>query len=150
MTRLYLLFVFIFFLSCSKTQSENNLKLVSNVLEENKKVYELFLAQGNAKPDLTGLKEAVRKASVSADKESLKKSFSEMLAVLESANQSETAGSISVFSEKLYSLLKAEEINLGYRKFYCPMEKKFWLAKGDDVKNPYAPEMRECGELVQE
>ncbi|MDX1958922.1 MAG: hypothetical protein SFU98_10130 [Leptospiraceae bacterium] len=30
--------------------------------------------------------------------------------------------------------------------FYCPMEKKKWIAKGDAVVNPYLKDMRDCGE----
>ena len=29
------------------------------------------------------------------------------------------------------------------------MVSKYWIAKGELVENPYAPEMRECGELVK-
>jgi len=31
--------------------------------------------------------------------------------------------------------------------FYCPMVKKFWIAYGKEVRNPYDPKMRKCGEL---
>lgn len=30
--------------------------------------------------------------------------------------------------------------------FYCPMVKKFWIAYGKEVRNPYDPKMRKCGE----
>lgn len=30
--------------------------------------------------------------------------------------------------------------------FYCPMEKKKWIARGDQVVNPYLKDMRDCGE----
>ncbi len=30
--------------------------------------------------------------------------------------------------------------------FYCPMEKKKWIAKGDNIVNPYLKDMRDCGE----
>jgi len=30
--------------------------------------------------------------------------------------------------------------------FFCPMVKKFWIGYGKDVRNPYDPKMRECGE----
>jgi hypothetical protein len=27
------------------------------------------------------------------------------------------------------------------------MESKYWLAKGTEILNPFAPEMRDCGEI---
>ncbi len=32
--------------------------------------------------------------------------------------------------------------------FYCPMEKKKWISKGDKVVNPYGKDMRDCGEKL--
>ena len=32
--------------------------------------------------------------------------------------------------------------------FYCPMEKKKWIAKGDNIVNPYLKDMRDCGEKL--
>ena len=32
--------------------------------------------------------------------------------------------------------------------FYCPMEKKKWIAKGDSIVNPYLKDMRDCGEKL--
>ncbi len=30
--------------------------------------------------------------------------------------------------------------------FYCPREKRKWIAKGDSIVNPYLKDMRDCGE----
>ena len=36
----------------------------------------------------------------------------------------------------------------GVRTAYCPMVKKSWLQKGEQIKNPYyGSEMLECGEF---
>lgn len=32
--------------------------------------------------------------------------------------------------------------------FYCPMVRKSWVAEGTQVRNPYAADMRSCGDLV--
>ncbi len=33
----------------------------------------------------------------------------------------------------------------GTHVFYCPMAKKKWIARGEEVRNPYLPDMRTCG-----
>lgn len=35
-----------------------------------------------------------------------------------------------------------------YSKFYCPMVEKRWIMSGRAIRNPFAPEMRDCGELI--
>ncbi|PJZ26070.1 hypothetical protein CH352_05685 [Leptospira hartskeerlii] len=38
----------------------------------------------------------------------------------------------------------------GVSVFYCPMLKKKWLASGKEIKNPYDPKMKNCGEIINE
>ena len=57
--------------------------------------------------------------------------------------------SLSSFSETFTDILKVNNIQTEYNKFYCPMVSKYWVAKGDVIQNPYASDMRECGELVK-
>ncbi|PJZ70217.1 hypothetical protein CH373_12645 [Leptospira perolatii] len=38
----------------------------------------------------------------------------------------------------------------GVSVFYCPMAKKKWIALGKEVRNPYDPKMKQCGEVVHE
>ncbi|MEQ9363838.1 MAG: hypothetical protein RIF32_06335, partial [Leptospirales bacterium] len=37
----------------------------------------------------------------------------------------------------------------GARVFYCPMAKKYWIARGETVQNPYLSNMRSCGTVKQ-
>ncbi|TGM98973.1 DUF3347 domain-containing protein [Leptospira dzoumogneensis] len=38
----------------------------------------------------------------------------------------------------------------GVSVFYCPMLKKKWLASGKEIRNPYDPKMKNCGEIIHE
>ncbi|TGL59450.1 LIC13259/LIC11441 family protein [Leptospira sarikeiensis] len=38
----------------------------------------------------------------------------------------------------------------GVSLFYCPMLKKKWLAFGKNIRNPYDPKMKDCGEIRYE
>ncbi len=35
-----------------------------------------------------------------------------------------------------------------FQQFYCPMVEKYWVSNDKEIRNPYAPEMRECGEIL--
>lgn len=52
-------------------------------------------------------------------------------------------------NQQLARLVRTFEVDGSYHIFYCPMEKKPWVAKGTEVNNPYVPkEMPHCGEIM--
>lgn len=56
--------------------------------------------------------------------------------------------SLSIFSTKLEPILKKSKAFSEYSAFYCPMVEKTWIAKGLPVRNPFAPDMRDCGDRL--
>lgn len=54
----------------------------------------------------------------------------------------------SSFSENLAESLKLAGGTGVFNRFYCPMVNKTWVSQGTKIQNPYAPEMRDCGDLV--
>jgi len=57
---------------------------------------------------------------------------------------------LSKLSLLLVEIKKEIKLPETYQQFYCPMVEKYWVAKDKEVRNPYAPEMRDCGELIPE
>ena len=53
----------------------------------------------------------------------------------------------SILGAALIRVVNAQQTE--YNKFYCPMVQKYWIAKGKEIQNAYAADMRECGELVK-
>lgn len=55
----------------------------------------------------------------------------------------------SSFSENLADSLRLAGGTGVFNRFYCPMINKTWVSHGTKIQNPYAPEMRDCGDLVR-
>ncbi len=149
----YLILLLFLFFSC-KTELDGNLKnSILKILSENQKIHEQLISKEDFIPDTKSLLASVKEAKALSDKN---KEVSEQLEKLESTlnsiNTQDKEGffeSLSSFSERLTDILKVNKIQTDYNKFYCPMVAKYWIAKGEQIQNPYAPEMRECGELVK-
>ena len=149
---IFLLLLFVF--SC-KGQIDSGIKnSLLKVLSENQKVHEILITKENLIPDTKALLESVQQAKIASEKnESIKKQIEKMESTLTNINtkdQEAFFNGLSSFSETLTEIIKANQIQTEYNKFYCPMVAKYWVAKGEMVQNPYAPDMRECGELVKE
>ena len=58
----------------------------------------------------------------------------------------------NIVSQGLLIIIEKELPNSKYRRYYCPMEKKYWIqntAKVEKVHNPYAPDsMPHCGQKI--
>ncbi|HMV41920.1 MAG TPA: hypothetical protein PK079_21490 [Leptospiraceae bacterium] len=152
MRYIFLLLLFVF--SC-KGQIDSGIKnSLLKVLSENQKVHEILITKENLIPDTKALLESVQQAKIASEKnESIKKQIEKMESTLTNINtkdQEAFFNGLSSFSETLTEIIKANQIQTEYNKFYCPMVAKYWVAKGEMVQNPYAPDMRECGELVKE
>jgi hypothetical protein len=149
----YVLILFFFLFSC-KGKIDNELRdSILKILAENQKVHVLLLEKSEIIPDTKALLISIKEARLLASKnEDIQKQLDKMEFMLTNINSKDKEAffeSLSSFSEILTDILKANQIRTEYNKFYCPMVAKYWIAKGELVENPYAPEMRECGELVK-
>ena len=146
--------VLVLFLFSCKSNIDSALKnSLLKILSENQKVHEVLLSKTDVIPDTKQLLAAVLEAKSQTGKnEEIKKQLDKIESILSNINSNDKEAffeSLSSFSEALTDILKANQIQTEYNKFYCPMVAKYWVAKGEAVQNPYAPEMRECGELVK-
>lgn len=149
----YILILLFLFFSC-KTELDNNTKnSILKILSENQKVHEQLIQSETVIPDTNALLASIREAkSLTSQNKNLASELEKLEAILNAINPKDREaffGSISSFSEGLTDILKVNHLQTDYNKFYCPMVSKYWIAKGKEIQNPYAPEMRECGEIVK-
>lgn len=150
--RISLIVLAIFALSCKEevvpfeTAHEN---LAAKLLSENQILLEEYL-KDNPKPNWKVFSESLDALGASGHPKL--KAWADSLRPLIPKTGTDLETSYEKIS-KIQAILiqiKTEVPNqTKYNRFYCPMVDKFWLMTGREVKNPYAPEMRDCGELVQ-
>ncbi len=149
----YIVIILFFIFSCKGSVDSGLKNSLLKILTENQKIHTVLLANTDSIPDTTPVLNAVKEAkSLSEKNEDIKKQLDKMESVLTNINSKDKEAffeSLSSFSETLTDILKANQIKTEYNKFYCPMVAKYWIAKGEEIQNPYAPDMRECGELVK-
>ncbi|TGM44779.1 DUF3347 domain-containing protein [Leptospira levettii] len=150
--RISLLILAIFAQSCKEEVvpfSPNHEKLVETVFAKNQTILEEFLKE-NPKPVWKEFSESVQSLDTSGHPKL--KSWADQILTNIPSNESDLESSYEKISkiQEILIQIKAEVPNqLKYNRFYCPMVDKSWLMTGKEVKNPYAPEMRDCGELMQ-
>ncbi|TGL74969.1 DUF3347 domain-containing protein [Leptospira jelokensis] len=147
------LLVFAFFaISCKEVVvpfDANHEKMVDSLLIKNQAILEVFLNE-NPKPDWKDFSNAVQ--SLMTSNHPKLKSWGEAINVQIPTSETDLDTSYEKISkiQEILIQIKAEVPNQSkYNRFYCPMVDKSWLMTGKEVKNPYAPEMRDCGELMQ-
>ncbi len=118
----------------------------TKVMEEMIKFHDALVKETSGKIDTKKLTELLAKgADDKKDTETFKKAIplSEQLGKAETLKDKFSAYSLLVDSlSPVVGHHDKSKVNL----FYCPMEKKKWIAKGDNVVNPYLKNMRDCGE----
>lgn len=144
----------VFFFQCSEKPenlSPQDKRLIQTLEEENQKVHKFLMQTEGGMPSVQGVLGAVYSLESSSDPTvaGLAKSMKETLQKIERKDQEKDYLLYSRFSQDLEVLVKAVGLENVY-KFYCPMNKKYWVDRGDKVKNPYSPEMRDCGEKILE
>ncbi|MCX7997432.1 MAG: hypothetical protein N3A69_00585 [Leptospiraceae bacterium] len=139
---------------CKKAQtmlSKEEMESIEIIFQENQKVIDFLLNNENLLPSISTLKDSISKAKLLVKNADVNSTLEKLEASLQEYNENEKEKSflsLSRFSEELDKL--AVLLNLkDYHKFFCPMVSKYWVAKGESIHNPYASEMRECGELVR-
>ena len=126
--------------------TEEQKNLVRGILESNQIIHDGLLKEDAELPSVAPLLDSFKKASSITSKE-----ITESISLLEKINSTkkdEYMSSLSTVSENIGTLAKQAELT-EFNKFYCPMVNKYWVAKGQKIENPYAPEMRECGEVIK-
>lgn len=145
--------LFIFY-SCGTKESEPapaTQEAFRKVLVENEKVVKLILEDSEKIPDTKSLIDSMVSAQSIVVEDGLKRALEEEIRILQDASKLDKEGfygSFSRYTEHMTASMKTGGIKLSeYNRFYCPMVKKYWIAKGTEVENPFAPEMRDCGEV---
>lgn len=118
------------------------------VMEEMIKFHEALVKETSGKIDTKTIIELLSKgADDKKDTETFKKAIplAEKLGKAESLQDKKNAYSQLV--ESLSSVVGHHDKSKA-NLFYCPMEKKKWIAKGDNIVNPYLKDMRDCGEKL--
>ncbi|EPG74099.1 PF11827 family protein [Leptospira fainei serovar Hurstbridge str. BUT 6] len=128
---------------------ESEKPLFEALIEQNETIVEGLLKSENQAPDIKELEKALD-ILIKANG-GLAESAIEMKKALTDHKTSDVEGAFlaySAFSEILATTMKARGLDYGRNRFYCPMVKKTWVASGKKIRNPYAPEMRDCGDLI--
>ncbi|XDD46272.1 hypothetical protein AB3N60_16435 [Leptospira sp. WS39.C2] len=149
--RISLLVLAIFAQSCKEEVipfGPNHEKLVETVFVQNQSILEEFLKE-DPKPNWKEFSEAVN-GLITNDHPKLKTWGDQLKTNIPSQNSDLESSyeKISKIQEILIQMKSEVPNQLKYNRFYCPMVDKSWLMTGKEVKNPYAPEMRDCGELM--
>ena len=149
----YLILLLFLFFSCKAELDTNAKNSILKILSENQKVHEQLIQSETEIPKTNALLASIQEAkSQTTQNKNLTSELEKLEAIVNAINPKDREaffGSMSSFSEGLTDILKVNQLQTGYNKFYCPMVSKYWIAKGEQIQNPYAPEMRECGELVK-
>ncbi|WP_246052610.1 LIC13259/LIC11441 family protein [Leptospira semungkisensis] len=150
---IFLILTILISISCGKKEqkplTEAEKPLFETVLAENDKVVKSLLTTEEVSPNISALLVSVD--TLAAAKGGLESTAQEMKTALETAKSPDVKVSFvgfSKFSEILAETMKANGLQSGRNRFYCPMVKKTWVLSGQRIENPYAPDMRDCGDLI--
>lgn len=128
-------------------------KSIESILVENQRVHDELMKSVDILPDTKPLLQSVQKAASEDTERVFERNFAELESTIKNikpGDKEEYFTALSKFSEILAGINEKGKVEKQYNKFYCPMVAKYWIAKGTDIENPYAPEMRDCGELVKQ
>jgi len=145
------LFVALALVGCNKTQVEwspDEKKLVLEVFEANADLHSQLFRSADL-PNLDKIRAAGHALATSPDpglQEVSKEAKLLFGAELESVEI--VYEKAAKFSELLAPLIHRSQDLSSYGVFYCPMVDKRWIDKGNAIRNPYAPNMRDCGEKM--
>ncbi|MBM9577529.1 DUF3347 domain-containing protein [Leptospira sp. 201903070] len=122
---------------------------LQSILIENESIHNFLMKEEEKIPDVSKLETNVQ-ALIQLNG-GLKNEAEKMLHSLRKKDSKDVEKffeAYSSFSETLAESVKLAGGNGVFNKFYCPMVKKTWVKQGTQIQNPYAPEMRDCGDLV--
>lgn len=126
---------------------ESEMAEMTKLLELNTELHKSYFhynapkAQQNAAKIAT----AIDKLSNSEIKKMLNFAKAKLLDVKVSNGREDNNKNLNMYSMALTHILKKYKLAPGYNSFYCGMEKKTWVQKGNKVKNPFNDSMPGCG-----
>ena len=151
-----ILFVALFFAftACKSKPalSANEAELVTKVLNENQKIHKTLFEHDTKIPSVV----SIMKITIDAQEQSVNKDLSNKLTAIirdlsgiDNNDRETFDNQYSEVSVKIADIIKTFQIKKFY-EFYCPMEKKTCISTGFTIQNPYASDMRDCGEIVKD
>lgn len=148
-----LLFLLSLFANCQPAKipySEKDVQLLKEVFEESQKLHEGLLLP-TPKLSIEGIQRSVNALS-SSDHPKIKDWKNQLTEnIPKNPNDLELSyDELSKFAITLAEIKNEVKLPDTYQKFYCPMVERYWVSKDKEVRNPYSPEMRDCGEILQE
>ncbi|AXX14356.1 LIC13259/LIC11441 family protein [Leptospira borgpetersenii] len=139
--------------SCQKTPlviTESEKDVLQQILVENESIHSFLMKEEGKIPDTSKLISHIN-ALISLNG-GLKSSAEKMKNFLQDKDTKDIEKffqAYSSFSENLADSLRLAGGTGVFNRFYCPMINKTWVSHGTKIQNPYAPEMRDCGDLVR-
>jgi hypothetical protein len=127
-----------------------DIDLIAAVFAENQKIHEGMLKEP-PKLDFKSYYASIESLSKSKDERIL--NWQKRLLEQFPKNAKDLDTTFDQIAQMAVILLEIKhEVSLPveYKKFYCPMVDKYWVSSDKFVRNPYASEMRDCGEQVTE
>ncbi|PJZ70011.1 hypothetical protein CH373_13225 [Leptospira perolatii] len=132
-----------------KPLSETEIPIFQAILKENDNVVEALLRSENLVPDTSKLLSLIDSfAAINGNGQKKALEMKEIIQKIDKSNLQTSFENLSKFSEILAATMKTNQLSGGHNQFYCPMVRKTWVLSGKKIRNPYAPEMRDCGELI--
>lgn len=144
--------ILLFLVFCAKQRTpitEPEKDALQSILLENESIHSFLMKEEGKIPEVAKL-EANVQALITLNG-GLKSEAEKMLKSLQEKDPKDVEKffqAYSSFSETLAESVKLAGGNGVFNKFYCPMVKKTWVSQGTKIQNPYAPEMRDCGDIV--
>ncbi|EKR66669.1 MULTISPECIES: DUF3347 domain-containing protein [Leptospira] len=148
-----LISILIFLFSCKKappviTESEKD--ILQQILIENESIHSFLMKEEGKIPDTSKLISRIKELiSLNGGLKSSAEKMENFLQNKDTKDIEKFFQAYSSFSENLADSLKLAGGAGVFNRFYCPMVNKTWVSYGTKIQNPYAPEMRDCGDLVR-
>ncbi|MCC6274995.1 MAG: DUF3347 domain-containing protein [Leptospiraceae bacterium] len=152
---LFALILTLFAVSCEAKEilDPGSAKAIKNILEANQAVNNSLLADDKNLPNLANLAKVIASSKAEAKNIEVKTSLDTLEKSIKNIGatpkKDDFFKEFSAFSEELAVIAKKFKVDSAYNRFFCPMVSKTWVAKGTQIKNPYAADMRDCGEIVK-
>ncbi|AXR59823.1 LIC13259/LIC11441 family protein [Leptospira mayottensis] len=147
-----LISILTFLSSCKKnlpiTESEKD--ILQQILVENESIHSFLMKEEGKIPDTSKLISRIKELiSLNGGLKSSAEKMKNFLEDKDTKDIEKFFQAYSSFSESLADSLKLAGGAGVFNRFYCPMVNKTWVSHGTKIQNPYAPEMRDCGDLVR-
>ena len=115
----------------------------------------LAIQQAFAADTLAGVSDSAKaiKAAVATAGPAAEPIRAAALALAAASDLRKARAAFGTLGHTIMASARVSNANLGkdVRVAYCPMAKKYWLQKGDEIRNPfYGKSMLDCGRFVEQ